>query len=306
MILSSIATMMEESTPPSINDNCRYHYQVAACDACLSSCPAKAINLEQQIISDDLCYRCGQCVEVCQYQAIDNITLPKRTIVDKRIQLSNNEVLSIKELYSWSQAQPQLKGITTNQKNEALQEQVEQLNQLLEKQNLLKWTIVIEKRLDLSKRRLFSFAKQQETSSQLTPDQLKTSEQFMIHLDKQRCSSCLVCMRTCPKPVFNLVDQENNVDQQTDEARLTVDATECHGCNSCVELCPQNAIAIVNSNLEKEKVGKEKAEDLRSKITSYPLIKQTCQQCHQAFLSIKPQSQCFICHAKPQLGMKES
>lgn len=297
MILSSIATMMEESTPPSINHNCRYHYQVAACDACLSSCPAQAINLEQQTISDDLCYRCGQCVEVCQYQAIDNISLPKRNIVDQRIQLLNNEVLSLKELYSWSQAQPQLKGITTNQKNYALQEQVEQLNQLLDKQNLPKWTIAIEKRLDLSKRRLFSLAKPQQTSSQLTPEQLKTSEQFTIHLDKQRCTSCLVCMRTCPKPVFKLVDQ------QTDDARLTVDASECHGCNSCVELCPQDAIQIMDSNLRKEKA--EKTDEDAFKITAYPLTKQTCQQCHQAFLSIKQQPQCFICHAKPPLGMKE-
>lgn len=57
----------------------------------------------------------------------------------------------------------------------------------------------------------------------------------MIRLDKEKCTSCLLCARSCPANAIKM--------QMMDEKKLPgVDYTRCVFCSFCVSICPVKAL----------------------------------------------------------------
>lgn len=57
---------------------------------------------------------------------------------------------------------------------------------------------------------------------------------FAVVVDRDRCSACLTCVRSCP---FQAV-------RPGDEGKATVDAALCQACGVCVGVCPSRALSL--------------------------------------------------------------
>lgn len=62
----------------------------------------------------------------------------------------------------------------------------------------------------------------------------KSSENFTVAVDSNKCNGCGECVDVCPVDVFELVDKKSN----------PVNARECLGCESCIEVCSNGAITV--------------------------------------------------------------
>lgn len=58
---------------------------------------------------------------------------------------------------------------------------------------------------------------------------------FHVEIDKNLCKECLICLKVCPKKVFDL-DNKHSVYVRFGEM--------CIGCKLCENLCPDFAIEV--------------------------------------------------------------
>ncbi len=61
-----------------------------------------------------------------------------------------------------------------------------------------------------------------------------------LHVDKDKCISCMMCKRACPTGVIEIVKNPDKEVKQPME--FTIDFLKCSFCGFCVEVCPTKAI----------------------------------------------------------------
>ncbi|MCP8307736.1 MAG: alpha-hydroxy-acid oxidizing protein [archaeon] len=63
----------------------------------------------------------------------------------------------------------------------------------------------------------------------------RTHTHYQVSINQILCNKCKVCIRFCPKEVFELVR----------ESVIPVQRIECVGCRVCMEYCPTHAIEVI-------------------------------------------------------------
>ncbi|MCX5873635.1 MAG: 4Fe-4S dicluster domain-containing protein [Deltaproteobacteria bacterium] len=53
-------------------------------------------------------------------------------------------------------------------------------------------------------------------------------------IDRNKCTNCFFCVNICPKNVFEVKDNEVEVENPT----------FCNGCEACVAECPEDAVTV--------------------------------------------------------------
>jgi 2-oxoglutarate ferredoxin oxidoreductase subunit delta len=64
---------------------------------------------------------------------------------------------------------------------------------------------------------------------------------FRLHIDKERCKGCALCVDACKQGLLKLARALNRRGQHYVEIG---DAEACSGCRRCVTMCPDTAIEI--------------------------------------------------------------
>lgn len=63
-----------------------------------------------------------------------------------------------------------------------------------------------------------------------------------VIIDEERCKSCELCVRACPKKILQLSKDKMNTKGYR-PAEIT-DCSKCIGCAFCATMCPDAAITI--------------------------------------------------------------
>ncbi len=81
---------------------------------------------------------------------------------------------------------------------------------------------------------------------------IKINDEGFAEVDRERCTSCGVCIQTCPKKLFLRVPRSAKVYVAcSNECRgkevKDICSAGCLGCTLCAKSCPSGAIAMVNN-----------------------------------------------------------
>lgn len=60
--------------------------------------------------------------------------------------------------------------------------------------------------------------------------------------DKEKCTGCATCAKTCPQGVIQIVTSVNPVENKYVVEKIEVDTGYCISCGLCVESCPYEAL----------------------------------------------------------------
>jgi len=60
--------------------------------------------------------------------------------------------------------------------------------------------------------------------------------------DRQKCTGCCTCAKSCPQGVIQIVTSTNMVDNKYEVEKYQVDTGYCIQCGLCVESCPYGAL----------------------------------------------------------------
>lgn len=58
--------------------------------------------------------------------------------------------------------------------------------------------------------------------------------QWIVSVDKEKCTGCGECIDGCPGDVFELIDGKSS----------PVHLDECHGCHTCESVCEFEAVQV--------------------------------------------------------------
>lgn len=62
-----------------------------------------------------------------------------------------------------------------------------------------------------------------------------------VYIDKELCKSCGLCLRSCPKNVF---DKSGQVNKKGYEYMAAAHQDDCIKCKLCQKVCPDFAIYV--------------------------------------------------------------
>jgi NADH-quinone oxidoreductase subunit I len=83
------------------------------------------------------------------------------------------------------------------------------------------------------------------TVSQYPEQRLHTSRRIRgneLVWDRQKCTGCGTCAKTCPQGVIEIVTSTNLVENKYAVEKYQVDTGYCIQCGLCVEACPYEAL----------------------------------------------------------------
>jgi formate hydrogenlyase subunit 6/NADH:ubiquinone oxidoreductase subunit I len=83
------------------------------------------------------------------------------------------------------------------------------------------------------------------TVSQYPEQRLHTSRRIRgneLVWDRQKCTGCATCAKTCPQGVIEIVTSTNLVENKYAVEKYQVDTGYCIQCGLCVEACPFEAL----------------------------------------------------------------
>ncbi len=61
-----------------------------------------------------------------------------------------------------------------------------------------------------------------------------------LHVNQEKCISCMICKRTCPTGVIEIKKNPDKAVKQPEE--FIIDFLKCSFCGFCVDVCPTKAI----------------------------------------------------------------
>lgn len=83
------------------------------------------------------------------------------------------------------------------------------------------------------------------TVSQYPEQRLNTSRRIRgneLIWDKEKCTGCATCAKTCPQGAIDIVTSANLVNNKYEVEKYQVDTGYCIQCGLCVEVCPFKAL----------------------------------------------------------------
>lgn len=63
---------------------------------------------------------------------------------------------------------------------------------------------------------------------------------IIIHVNRERCDGCALCVDTCPVEALKIIDSR----QRPGKKIVWVEPAKCHGCGVCQATCPKEAITL--------------------------------------------------------------
>lgn len=66
-------------------------------------------------------------------------------------------------------------------------------------------------------------------------------EEKKIHIDKERCKSCEICLAVCPQNLLLLSDELN---KKGFHPVMISDQDKCNSCGLCAMVCPDLVITV--------------------------------------------------------------
>ncbi len=276
-----------------ISTSCtRYRSPRSACTKCIISCNKQAISLvnSKPVLEKEKCVECGNCIAACPEQAITGI-YPIRTIFQNQLFITNNNILSVKELLVFYQKG--VRGIICE--NPSMMEEWMQpifdantkLELLGEEPFHTNFSSIEIKEELYSRREIFSFWKKEGGSvlKQVTPAKWRFNQknfdltqyykdyQFTkITVDSEKCTLCTACQNLCNKNCFEI-----------GEDYFSISAQKCSACNLCADTCPEQAIVVEEQISKKEE-------------TKLPILKKVCIECRNNFNTLSEhEEKCVGC-----------
>ncbi|MHA2297420.1 MAG: 4Fe-4S dicluster domain-containing protein [Candidatus Hodarchaeales archaeon] len=82
----------------------------------------------------------------------------------------------------------------------------------------------------------------------LGPDAIPEKKQYRVHVIKDRCKGCLICVEFCPREILILSEDFNVKGYHPPRLKDGVTADECSGCLFCQLACPEFSIFIREEN----------------------------------------------------------
>jgi heterodisulfide reductase subunit A len=70
--------------------------------------------------------------------------------------------------------------------------------------------------------------------------------QVVVHVDRERCDGCAMCIDSCPANALEVVDSKNRPGKKV----IFIHAKLCQGCGVCEGTCPKEAIFIPGLSLD--------------------------------------------------------
>ncbi|WP_027718854.1 4Fe-4S binding protein [Desulfovirgula thermocuniculi] len=67
------------------------------------------------------------------------------------------------------------------------------------------------------------------------------ASRVVLHLERERCKGCGLCVAFCPREVLGLAQELNGLGYHPVEMRA---GERCHGCGRCALMCPDLAISM--------------------------------------------------------------
>ncbi|MDD5082955.1 MAG: NADH-quinone oxidoreductase subunit I [Dehalococcoidales bacterium] len=83
------------------------------------------------------------------------------------------------------------------------------------------------------------------TVAQYPEQKLNTSRRIRgneLVWDRQKCTGCGTCAKTCPQGVIKIVTSTNRVNNRYEVEKYQVDTGYCIQCGLCVESCPYQTL----------------------------------------------------------------
>lgn len=71
----------------------------------------------------------------------------------------------------------------------------------------------------------------------------------MIHIDKEKCKGCGLCISTCSKNVIEMSKEYNKAGNIYAEL---CNVEKCTACGNCFRMCPDIAISIIIEDIDKD------------------------------------------------------
>lgn len=83
-----------------------------------------------------------------------------------------------------------------------------------------------------------------ENEDELTVERILHAKTYSLTLDKDRCTSCEICMLICPKEAIEVRKIPKTDGEKAKRPVVDVDEKKCHYCGMCSCICPFGALDV--------------------------------------------------------------
>ncbi|AOV06929.1 4Fe-4S dicluster domain-containing protein [Sporosarcina ureilytica] len=270
----------------------------SSCRECIDHCPEQAIFFKdgKPFIDTVKCTQCSHCIVACPVQAVEGF-LPKRTVENNRLIVSNKDVISLKELLVYYQKQVTTIVFKDEDASAEWQEMIKSANESLCELGEAAFTIQFDKAVEeteqtMTRKELFSFWKKdvKNIAKEMAPAKWRFNQESLnlikyypdhqfidFSLNTSACTLCKACEILCPKACIHLTD-----------THFTVAPEQCSNCSLCEDICPEQAISITSKISPVTQV-------------NYWIRENACVSCEENFKTLdEDEHMCHACRKKKE------